>query len=136
MLQVGEIDGRTTVDEIWSTNRMRVHFSNTVVVDELVIGSSGDFGPAFLTALEIETGAEAWRSRDFARAHMLVADGKLIILDEDGDIAIASVSKDGLDVLARHELLTGNAWTPPTLVGHTLYVRDRHDILALDLGSQ
>ncbi len=136
MLQVGEIDGRTTVEEQWSTNRMRVHFSNTVVVDELVIGSSGDFGPAFLTALEIETGAEAWRSREFARAHMLVADGKLVILDEDGDIAIASVSKDGLNVLARHALLTENAWTPPTLVGHTLYVRDRRDILALDLGSQ
>ena len=136
LLRVTAVDGRTTVDEQWSTNRMRVHFSNAVVVEDLVLGSSGDFGPAFLTALEIETGAEVWRARDFARAHMLVADGKLIILDEDGDIAIASASKDGLEVLARHALLTENAWTPPTLVGKTLYVRDRRDILAVDLGSQ
>jgi hypothetical protein len=31
--------------------------------------------------------------------------------------------------------LTENAWTPPTLVGTTLYVRDRRNIMALDLAE-
>jgi hypothetical protein len=30
-------------------------------------------------------------------------------------------------------LLTANAWTPPTVVGGTVFVRDRKDIMALDL---
>lgn len=134
MLTLSLIDGRTTPEEIWSTNRMRVHFSNALRVGGLVLGSSGDFGPAFLTALDAETGEERWRDRSFARAHLLYADGKVIIADEDGELALASVTDAGLEVHARHAVLTENAWTAPTLVGRTLYVRDRRDIRALDLG--
>jgi len=134
VLRLGQRDGRTTVEELWSTNRMRVHFSNAVRVGDLVIGSSGDFGPAFLTAVNITTGEEAWRERRFARAHMLQADGRLVIVDEDGELALASVTPTGLEVHAQAAVLTENAWTPPTLVGSILYVRDRRSILALDLG--
>ena len=134
MIRLSQIDGRTTASEMWSTNRMRMHFTNALRIGDLVIGSSGDFGPAFLTALNVATGEEVWRSRSFARAHMLYADGKLVIVDEDGDLAVASVTDAGLTVHARTQILTANAWTPPTLVGSTLYVRDRKTILALDLG--
>ena len=113
---------------------MRVHFSNALRIGELVIGSSGDFGPAFLIAMDVATGEEVWRERRFARAHMVYADGKLVIIDEDGDLAIASVGDQGLEVHAQAPILTENAWTPPTLVGTTLYVRDRRNILAFDLG--
>ena len=86
-----------------------------------------------MAALDVETGAEVWRERTFARAQMLDAGGSLVILDEDGELAVASVTLNGLQVHARAPALTSNAWTPPTLVGSTLYVRDRHQILALDL---
>jgi hypothetical protein len=56
-----------------------------------------------------------------------------VIVDEAGDIALASISDGRLRVHARKQMLTQNAWTPPTLVGSTVYVRDRKDILALDL---
>jgi hypothetical protein len=95
--------------------------------------SSGDFGPAFLTAVNTRTGAIAWQDRSFARAQLLHADGKLIILDEDGTLAIATVSPQGMKVLARAQILEHLAWTPPTLVGRTLYVRDRKTIAAYDL---
>jgi outer membrane protein assembly factor BamB len=134
MIRLSQIDGRATASEMWSTNRMRMHFTNALRVGDLVIGSSGDFGPAFLTALNVTSGEEVWRSRSFARAHMLFADGKLVIVDEDGDLAVASVTDAGLTVHARTQILTANALTPPTLVGSTLYVRDRKTILALDLG--
>jgi len=134
MIRLSQVDGRTTAEEVWSTNRMRMHFTNALRVGDLVIGSSGDFGPAFLTALDAATGTEVWRERSFARAHMLYADGKLVIVDEDGEIAVASLTDRGLDVHAQSQILTANAWTAPTLIGSTLYVRDRTKILALDLG--
>ena len=49
--------------------------------------------------------------------------------------AVGSVTLDGLQVHARASVLTSNAWTPPTLAGSTLYLRDRQQILALDLGD-
>ena len=134
VIRLSQIDGRTTAEEVWATNRRRVHFSNAIRIGELVIGSSGDFGPAFLVAMDVATGEEVWRERRFARAHMVYADGKLVIIDEDGDLAIASVGDQGLEVHAQAPILTENAWTPPTLVGTTLYVRDRRNILAFDLG--
>ncbi len=41
-----------------------------------------------LSAVELETGRIAWQARDFVKAQLLAADGRLIILDEDGNLGI------------------------------------------------
>jgi outer membrane protein assembly factor BamB len=128
-------DGKTTPEELWFSNRMRLHFGNAMRVGNLVFGTSGDFGPAFFSAVDVETGEELWRDREFGRSQMVYADGKLVVVDEDGDLALATVSPEGLRVHAKTELLTSNAWTPPTLVGTRLYVRDRKDVVAVDLAN-
>jgi outer membrane protein assembly factor BamB len=133
MIRLDRVDGRTKPEELWFNNRMRLHFGSALRVGNLIIGSSGDFGPAFLVALNVDTGDEVWRDRTFARAQLINANGTLVIVDESGDVALASVSDSGLRVLARKTILTSNAWTPPTLVAGTLYIRDRKEILALDL---
>ena len=133
LIRLSHVDGRTTAEEVWSTNRMRVHFGNAVRVGRLILGSTGDFGPAFLAALDIDTGEEVWRERTFARAHLLEVDGRVVIVDEDGELAVASVNESGLEVHMRMTALTENAWTPPTLVDGVLYLRDRSDIRALVL---
>jgi outer membrane protein assembly factor BamB len=135
MIRLRRVDGTTTAEELWFNNRMRVHFGNALRVGDLVLGTSGDFGPAFFTALDIETGEEVWRERSFARSHLVYAGGKIVIVDEDGEIAVATPTSEGLEVHARAGLLKENAWTPPTLVGSRLYVRDRTSILALELGE-
>ena len=135
LIRLSRSDGRTTPAEVWSSNRMRVHFGNALRIDGMLVASTGDFGPAFLAAVDAETGAEVWRERTFARAQMVEAGGLLVLLDEDGELAVASVTLDGLQVHARAPVLTSNAWTPPTLVGSTLYLRDRQRIVALALGD-
>jgi hypothetical protein len=62
------------------------------------------------------------------------ADGKLIVLDEDGTLGLAEASSTGLEILARAGVMSNRAWTPPTLVGTRLYLRDRRVIMALELG--
>jgi outer membrane protein assembly factor BamB len=133
-LELRQAAGKTTVTERWAVNRVRVHIGSIIRVGDTAYMSSGDFGPAFLTAINTRTGAIAWQDRAFARAQLLYADNKLIVLDEDGTLAIASVSPQGLKVLARAAILENIAWTPPTLIGRTLYVRDRKTIAAYDLG--
>lgn len=134
MLRLARAANRTTPTELWANGRMRLHFGSSLVLGNLILGSSGDFGPAFLVALHAETGVELWRERTFARAQLVDVGGTLIVVDEDGDVAVASASESGLRIHARKALLTANAWTPPTVVGSTLYVRDRKDIVSLDLG--
>jgi outer membrane protein assembly factor BamB len=112
---------------------MRVHIGNLLHIGDTLYGSSGDFGPAPLTALDAKTGKVLWQDRSFPKATFLYADGKLIAVDEDGNLSLATVSPAGLKVLSRVELLRSNAWTAPALAGTALYIRDRHSLMALDL---
>ncbi len=123
----------TVVTEKWFSNKLRIHITNAIPKNGYVLGSSGDFGPAFLTAVDINTGKELWRDRSFSKANMILAGDKLILLDEDGKLALAKPDPSGLHVISRAELLQHNAWTPPSLVGTKLYLRDRREIMAVDL---
>jgi len=113
-----------------------VHHASFVRLGDAVYGSSGDFGPAFMMGIDANTGKTLWRQRGFAKANCLLAGDKLIILDENGDLAIATPTATALDVHCRATILTHQAWTVPTLVGSTLFVRDRKQVMALDLGRQ
>jgi hypothetical protein len=82
-LQLRVVNGETVVKELWTTNRMRVHIGNLLRIGDALYGSSDDFGPAPLTALDAKTGKVLWRDRSFPKATFLYADGKLILVDED-----------------------------------------------------
>jgi outer membrane protein assembly factor BamB len=131
--QLHVVNGKTQVKDLWSTNRLRVHIGNLLRVGDTLYGSSGDFGPAPLTALDAKTGKLLWQDRSFPKAAFIYADGKLIAVDEDGNLSLATVSPAGLKVLSHAALLRSNAWTSPSLAGTVLYVRDRHSLMALDL---
>ena len=132
-LELRQTAGKTTVTEKWHSQRMRIHIGTIIRLGEHAYASSGDFGPALISAIDLKSGAIAWQDRSFARAQLLYADGKIIVLDEDGVLGLATVSPQGLKVLAKASVLQHLAWTPPTLVGTTLYVRDRQTISAFDL---
>ncbi len=133
VLELRKTGETTTVTERWFNNRVRVHFGNAVRVGRFVIGSSGDFGPMFLTAVDIQTGAIAWQDRTFARAQLVVVYDKLLLLDEEGHLALCTVGAQGLQIHARARVLEPMAWTPPSLTGSRLFVRDRRTIAAFDL---
>jgi outer membrane protein assembly factor BamB len=132
-LELRQATGKTTVTEKWHSGRMRVHIGTVIRLGDFAYASSGDFGPAFISAIDLKNGQIAWQDRSFARAQLLYADGKLIVLDEDGMLGLATIDQKGLKVLARASVLENLAWTPPTLVGTTLYVRDRKTLAAFDL---
>jgi outer membrane protein assembly factor BamB len=127
----------TQADELWFTNRVRFMFLNAVRVGDFVYGTTGDFGPAFLTALNVKTGQAAWQHRGFGRASIVYADGKAFIMDEDGDLALARFAPEGVTILSEAKKVFDTvSWTVPTLVGKTLYARDREKIVALNVGAQ
>jgi outer membrane protein assembly factor BamB len=134
-LRLTRQDGQTKVEEIWSTRKIQFYHVTSVRDGDYVYGSTGIFAPAFLAAVNIKTGEIAWRERGFAKANCLWADKRLIILDEDGTLALASATPEKLTVLARADLSEDVAWTVPTVVGTTIYLRDKKSIMALDLGA-
>jgi outer membrane protein assembly factor BamB len=125
---------KMNVEEIWSTRRIQLYHAASVRDGDWIYGSTGVTSPAFMTAVNVRTGEVAWRERGFAKANCLEADGKLVILDEDGVLYLATATPEELVVHAKTQLLDRVSWTVPTLVGRTLWVRNRSEIVALDLG--
>jgi outer membrane protein assembly factor BamB len=123
----------TSATEVWFTRRVRMHFGTAMRLGPYILGSSGDFGPTFFAAIDAQTGHPVWRERGLGKASFLYADGRLIILDEDGQLTLATPGKHGLRVDSRAQVLDPVAWTVPALAGTTLYLRDRRQIMALDL---
>ena len=126
--------GKTVTEELWHSRKMRIHHGNVIAVGDYVYGSSGDSGPTFFMGINMRNGKIAWRERGFTKANCVYADGKVIILDEDGQLGLATVTPKGMTVHSRCTVAERYAWAAPTLVGKTLFVRDRKKIMALDLG--
>jgi outer membrane protein assembly factor BamB len=134
VLQLNQSGGHTTVKELWYDPHIQLHFGTAIQRDGFVYLSSGYDGPVFMMAVELKTGKIEWRDRTFAKAQLLYADGKIVLADQDGTLALCKASPSKFDVLSKASVLQSIAWTPPTLVGTRLYVRDRKTIQAFDLG--
>jgi hypothetical protein len=133
VLQLSQSGGRTTVQELWYDLHLQLHFGTAIQRDGVVYFSSGYDGPVFMIAVELKTGKVLWRDRGFAKAQLLYADGKIILADQDGTLALCRVSPQKFEVLSKASVLESIAWTPPTLAGARLYLRDRKTIEAFDL---
>ena len=133
-LRLTREDNLTTVEELWLDPQLQFMFLNPLRIGDYIYGTDGTFGPSFVTGVDVRTGQTLWQERGFARSSMLYADGKVILMDEDGDLALTRMTPDGMTVLGRTTIFQSTSWSAPTLVGTTLYVRDREKIMALDLG--
>jgi outer membrane protein assembly factor BamB len=133
VLQLRLSGGKTEVKEVWSNRRLQSHFGTVIRQGDYLYFSEGHNGPALMTCVNFRNGEIAWQQRGFAKAQLLAADGKLILLDEDGTLALVEATPKELRTLSKAPLLESVSWTPPTLVGTKLYLRDRRRIMALDL---
>ena len=123
----------TEVHEVWTSRDFRVHVANAVRIGNTLYGASGDFGPSFFRAVDVKTGKILWEDRTIGKASFVNAGGRFVMLNEDGELILAEPSAEGLKVLARAPVLTKTAWTPPSMAGSVVYVRDRGQIAAFDL---
>lgn len=133
-LKLSKSGNTTQVQQLWYHPRLQAHFGTAVRQGGFVYMSSGQ-SVGILTAVELATGRVAWQARDFVKAQLLAADGKLIILDEDGTLGLGVATPERFQAVAKWPMLSSIAWTPPTLAGHRLFLRDRKVIMALDLTS-
>lgn len=119
---------------LWRQRRFQVYHASAVRQGDLVVGSIGVTSPAFLAAIDVRDGEVVWKERGFAKANCMSVGERTLVLDEDGRLALVRPDRTGLRVEASSRILEDVAWTPPTLVGTTLFARDRSEVVALDLG--
>jgi outer membrane protein assembly factor BamB len=117
------------VREVASSRKIRVMLPTPVPAGDYLYTATD----RILLAVDFGTGERVWAKRGFPNASCIYADGKLIILDENGQLTLATPTPDGLTIHSQCTVTERYSLTAPTLDGTTLYVRDRRNILALDL---
>jgi outer membrane protein assembly factor BamB len=132
-LQLSRQNGSTVVKELWFHSQLRVHHSNVMRIGDYVYGSNGDFAGITYVCVNIRTGQILWRERSMPRANTLLVGEHAILLDEEGVLHLAKLSPDGLKVICSFQVLENLSWTPPSIAGSRLYVRDRKSIAAIEL---
>lgn len=132
-LKLSRKDGRVQAEARWANKRVRIHFGNAVRLGNRVYASNGDFGTAPLAAVDVATGEMVWRDRTVPRASLLAVGNQLLALGEDGLLVLATPGADGLTIDGRTQVFNGLSWTVPSLIHSTLYLRDRKEVVALDL---
>ena len=135
LLRISDRKGSMEVKELVYNRRLRASHWTMIPLGDVIYGSTGGNVVSFLTAFNWKTGKTLWREHGYHKAQALYADGKLIFLDEDGQLVLGKISPRGFERLALAQVTDSISWTVPTLVGSMLYLRDRKHILALDLSS-
>jgi len=133
-LKLSQTNGKTTVNELWHHSKMQIHFGTAIRIGNYVYASTGGNGPSFFAAVNVKTGKMAFRKRGlFGKAQLLLAGDKFIILDEEGQLLLASATPEKVTIHAKANVLNRISWTVPTLVGQKLFLRDCKTIKALAL---
>lgn len=135
VIRLSQQQGKTTVEPLWFERKFQVHHGSAVRLGNTIHGSHGDFGPAFLTSADVETGKILSRQRGFGKSNLIAVGQKILLLDDDGTLALTRTVSDSLQVESSAQIFDARTWTAPTLVGTRLYARDQKEIVALDLSE-
>ncbi|MDD5261317.1 MAG: PQQ-like beta-propeller repeat protein [Methylacidiphilales bacterium] len=118
---------------IWQTKKMRNHFNSCVLWQGFLYG----FDDTKLACLDFATGDVKWVQEDLGKGSLMLADGKLIIQSENGDLVIASAAPDAFKELARAKVLDQRCWVVPVLANGHIYCKNNvGDLVALDVSGK
>jgi outer membrane protein assembly factor BamB len=124
------------LEEVWKSNEvLSCHYGTPVYRDGYLYGLDGrQEETARLRCVELKSGKVQWTAEGFGCGSMILADGKLIILTEDGDLVLAKASPDKYQELARAAVLTNRPCRAPiAFADGKLYGRDGRKLVCWDL---
>ena len=118
---------------VWENKNMRSQLSGGVLVDGHVYGMD----EKQLRCIDLASGEVKWTEKRSGKGSVLVADGKLIVLSEKGELMVAPVSPDGFNATASAQVLGGKCWTLPVLANGRIYARNAAgDVVCLDVAAR
>ena len=115
-----------SLDEIYTNRKMRNHFNNSILYEGYLYGFDGNSNlgrVVHLTCMNHATGEVAWKHRGLGCGSLMIADGKLVILSDDGRLVIANASPEKYESLAETPILEGRCWTVPVLLDGHVFAR-------------
>ncbi len=133
--------GQSKVETLWKNPALTCYFSTPVPIDDhhlyVVTGQLLPPPQVTLRCVEAKTGKEKWNKPKVGRYHaslMRLGDGKLLMLDDTGNLILLAADAEKYTELARSKVC-GDTWAHPALANKILYIRDHKELKALTFGE-
>ncbi len=120
-------DREPPLTEVWHSTELKDSYAIPGEHDGAIFGLSG----IFLVAVDTATGERLWKSREPGARGMILVGDHLVLFATNGDVVIATATRDGYDEKARVRAAERGGFTSPTFAAGRVYVRNTSSIAAV-----
>jgi outer membrane protein assembly factor BamB len=117
---------------VWENNRMKNKLSSSVYRDGHLYG----LDEGILACVDVATGDLCWKGGRYGHGQLLLAQDRLIVLTETGELALVEANPDAFVERARFAALDGRTWNNPALASGILLLRNGREMAAYRVGAQ
>jgi outer membrane protein assembly factor BamB len=130
-LAVAHGPGGWKVEERWTSNGLKPYFNDFVVHKGHAFGFDG----SILASIDLEDGRRKWKGGRYGNGQLVLLPDQdlLLVLSEEGELALVGATPDQFRELARFPAIEGKTWNHPALVGDVLLVRNGEEMAAFRL---
>ena len=123
--------GMWTVQERWTSNGLKPYFNDYVVHNGYAFGFDG----SILSSIDLADGTRKWKGGRYGAGQLVLLPDQdlLLVLSEEGGLALVSATPDKYTEIARAPAIEGKTWNHPVLVGNVLLVRNGEEMAAFRL---
>ena len=114
---------------VWETNRMKNKFTSSVLHQGYIYG----LDETILACLDASSGELKWKGGRYGYGQIMLAGDRLMVLSEDGDLAMVKATPERYEETARFKAIEGKTWNHPVIAGGRLLVRNTREMAAFDL---